>query len=57
MELPWLNIANEYTRGLKGRRQLIKKPKMLRDSLSKINTEYIMGWDITDTYNNTKQNS
>lgn len=51
MELPWFNIANEYTSGnLKGRRQLIKKPKMLRDSLNKIETEYIMGWDITDTF-------
>lgn len=57
MELPWLNIANEYTSGgLKGRRQLIKKPKMLRDSLSKINTEYIMGWDITDTFFTTSPN-
>ena len=57
MELPWLNIANEYTSGgLKGRRQLIKKPKMLRDSLSKINTEYIMGWDITDTFFTTTPN-
>ena len=57
MELPWFNIADEYTSGgLKGRRQLIKKPKMLRDSLSKIKTEYIMGWDITDTFFTTTPN-
>ena len=57
MELPWFNIADEYTSGgLKGRRQLIKKPKMLKDSLSKIKTKYIMGWDITDTFLTTTPN-
>ena len=51
MDVPWLNIADYYTGGgLHGRRQLIKKPRMLYDSLHKINTKYIIGWDVGDTF-------
>lgn len=51
MGIPWLNIADYYTGGgLHGRRQLIKKPRMLYDSLHKINTKYIIGWDVGDTF-------